>query len=317
MNKKSKARRQPRRRPAARKVPEKPSRSRLRLIIAAAAAVVLAISGIVIYQVNRPQPVAAAPSAAPADGQLGRTVQENSRRLNDVPNAKATFVEFLDFECEACGSVYPAIEQIRETYGDRVAFVIRYFPLEGHFNSQRAARAVEAAAQQCHQLPLATRIRLFIQGLELAAGGREGDAALLREIRQRHAGGEGGGQSGFGGREVECGLQPARDLRPAALGRAHHHGDFGPLGEPRRAGPGGQGMKRDAIGRGLAILARQLDMVGMGDGGFAPGGGQRLGHGGAHLAAGAGILEGEAAAAHGDVSALEHAFAGFVHPGHM
>lgn len=148
MNKKSKARRQPRRRPAARKVPEKPSRSRLRLIIAAAAAVVLAISGIVIYQLNRPQPVAAAPSAAPADGQLGRTVQENSRRLNDVPNAKATFVEFLDFECEACGSVYPAIEQIRETYGDRVAFVIRYFPLEGHFNSQRAARAVEAAAQQ-------------------------------------------------------------------------------------------------------------------------------------------------------------------------
>ena len=90
MNKKSKARRQPRRRPAARKVPEKPSRSRLRLIIAAAAAVVLAISSIVIYQLNRPQPVAAAPSAAPADGQLGRTVQENSRRLNDVPNAKAT-----------------------------------------------------------------------------------------------------------------------------------------------------------------------------------------------------------------------------------
>ena len=29
-----------------------------------------------------------------------------------------------------------------------MSFVVRYFPLEGHFNAQRAARAVEAAAQQ-------------------------------------------------------------------------------------------------------------------------------------------------------------------------
>lgn len=75
-------------------------------------------------------------------------VGEDSHRLSDVPDGKVTFVEFLDFECEACGAAYPSIEQLRATYGDRVTFVVRYFPLENHFNAQRAALAVEAAAQQ-------------------------------------------------------------------------------------------------------------------------------------------------------------------------
>lgn len=78
----------------------------------------------------------------------GDTIRDNSHRLNDVPNAKVTLVEFLDFECEACGATYPVIEELRKTYGDQVTFVVRYFPLEAHFNSKRAARAVEAAAQQ-------------------------------------------------------------------------------------------------------------------------------------------------------------------------
>lgn len=84
----------------------------------------------------------------PIDPPTGLTVREDSRRLNDVPDSNVTFVEFLDFECEACASVYPVIEDLRQQYGDRVSFVIRYFPLTGHFNSERAARAVEAAAQQ-------------------------------------------------------------------------------------------------------------------------------------------------------------------------
>ncbi|GAA2871026.1 hypothetical protein GCM10010472_30470 [Pseudonocardia halophobica] len=72
----------------------------------------------------------------------------DSHRLSDVPDGTVTFVEFLDFECEACRSVYPVIEQLRDQYGDRVSFVVRYFPIPSHFNAERAARAVEAAAQQ-------------------------------------------------------------------------------------------------------------------------------------------------------------------------
>ena len=59
-----------------------------------------------------------------------------------------TLVEFLDFECGACGALYPVIEQLREEYEGRVTFAIRYFPLASHFNAQNAALAVEAAARQ-------------------------------------------------------------------------------------------------------------------------------------------------------------------------
>ena len=68
--------------------------------------------------------------------------------MAEAPDGKVTLVEFLDFECESCGAVHPAIEQLRQQYQGRVTFVVRYFPLDGHFNSKRAARAVEAAAQQ-------------------------------------------------------------------------------------------------------------------------------------------------------------------------
>ena len=37
---------------------------------------------------------------------------------------------------------------MRKQYAGRVTFVARYFPLPGHFNAERAARAAEAAARQ-------------------------------------------------------------------------------------------------------------------------------------------------------------------------
>lgn len=40
------------------------------------------------------------------------------------------------------------VEDLRKQYAGKVTFVARYFPLPGHFNGERAARAVEAAAQQ-------------------------------------------------------------------------------------------------------------------------------------------------------------------------
>lgn len=42
-------------------------------------------------------------------------------------------VEFLDFECEACGAACPVIENLREEYAGEVTFVARCFPLPGHF----------------------------------------------------------------------------------------------------------------------------------------------------------------------------------------
>ena len=90
-------------------------------------------------------PTAASSPAASADAQL---VRADSHVLGDKADTSVTFVEFLDFECEGCRAAYPAVEQLRKDYAGRVTFVARYFPMPGHFNAERAARAVEAAAQQ-------------------------------------------------------------------------------------------------------------------------------------------------------------------------
>ncbi|MFK3984286.1 DsbA family protein [Micromonospora sp. NPDC050397] len=75
-------------------------------------------------------------------------VRPDSHRLSTAADGKVTVVEFLDFECEACGATYPTVEKIRETYADRITFVVRYFPIASHPNAVLAARAVEAAARQ-------------------------------------------------------------------------------------------------------------------------------------------------------------------------
>ncbi len=118
-----------------------------------------------------------------------RLVRPDSHRLDVVADGKATFVEFLDFECESCRAAFPVVEQLRKKYAGKVTFVVRYFPLPGHFNAERAARAVEAAAQQGkfeqmyrkmyetqaawgeQQLPADDRFRGFAKelGLDLAA----------------------------------------------------------------------------------------------------------------------------------------------------
>lgn len=75
-------------------------------------------------------------------------VRDNSHRPTRPAQSELTVVEFLDFECEACGAAYPMVEKLREEYGDRVTFIARYFPMPGHRNGELAARTAEAAAQQ-------------------------------------------------------------------------------------------------------------------------------------------------------------------------
>jgi protein-disulfide isomerase len=82
------------------------------------------------------------------------TVAENSHRLDVAEDEKVTLVEFLDFECEVCGAVYPSIEQIRSEYAGEITYVLRYFPIPSHQNSMNAAVAVEAAAQQGELEPM-------------------------------------------------------------------------------------------------------------------------------------------------------------------
>jgi len=109
----------------------------LALITIALVALVVAL----LVAGNDPVSEQAATDDNPDTAQL---VREDSPRLSE--GGDAVFVEFLDFECEACIALYPTVEDLREQYGDRVTFVVRHMPL--HDNSMAAALAAEAAAEQ-------------------------------------------------------------------------------------------------------------------------------------------------------------------------
>ncbi|WP_410816433.1 DsbA family protein [Micromonospora sp. 050-3] len=116
-----------------------------RLTLALIAVVVLVVGG--LLAVNRPdQPPAATTDAGVVEATV--LVREDSHRLSTAPNGKVTLVEFLDFECESCAAAYPAVKQILATYQDRITFVVRYFPIPSHPNSDLAARTAQAAANQ-------------------------------------------------------------------------------------------------------------------------------------------------------------------------
>lgn len=121
------------------------TRRKKNLMISAAIVAVFLVVAAVIVAINsgsdKDQPVAGA-------GTENLLVRDNSHRAGPAGDGKVTLVEFLDFECEACGAAFPFVEQLRETYSGRVTFVVRYFPIPSHFNAERAARAVEAAAGQ-------------------------------------------------------------------------------------------------------------------------------------------------------------------------
>ena len=112
-------------------------------IIAIAVVIVLVIAAIIYTIATRPQ----APDPAGAEGALPGT-RTNTHVLDEVGPDAPTLVEFLDFECEVCGAVYPVIEQLREEYDGQINYAFRYFPIPSHLNSMNAALAVEAAAQQ-------------------------------------------------------------------------------------------------------------------------------------------------------------------------
>lgn len=123
--------------------PTDPARKvRIVLWILLAAAVGAGLIWYAVFTFNKPEPAALQPVA---DAQV---VREDSHRLTTPATEKAQLVEFLDFECEACGAAAPLVEELKKEYGDRITFVNRYFPLPSHKNSGQAALAVEAAAQQ-------------------------------------------------------------------------------------------------------------------------------------------------------------------------
>lgn len=120
----------------------------LGILAGAAIIVVVAVLAVVRPWQAAPGPGAGAPDASTPSASAPPVLDPSTHILDDAGPDAPVVVEFLDFECEACGAVFPIMEQLREDYAGQVTFAIRYFPLPGHFNSTNAALAAQAAAEQ-------------------------------------------------------------------------------------------------------------------------------------------------------------------------
>jgi protein-disulfide isomerase len=72
---------------------------------------------------------------------------------NDSPargpaNAPIELIEFSDFQCPFCLRADPTVRQVLQTYGDKIRFVYRHYPLPNHPNARPAAEAAACAGDQ-------------------------------------------------------------------------------------------------------------------------------------------------------------------------
>jgi protein-disulfide isomerase len=73
----------------------------------------------------------------------------DSDKIQGNLNASITLVEYGDYQCPHCGHAYPIVKNIQETFGDKLRFVFRNFPLQNiHPLAVNAAVATLAVAKQ-------------------------------------------------------------------------------------------------------------------------------------------------------------------------
>ncbi len=86
------------------------------------------------------------------------TTNKSDLKINSVSSSdwvkgnkesKIVLVEYSDFQCPACGTYYPLVNQLADEFKDKIAVVYRHFPLKSiHRNAEPAALAAESAGRQ-------------------------------------------------------------------------------------------------------------------------------------------------------------------------
>lgn len=88
---------------------------------------------------------AVAPITAPVTQKPKDITDKDHIRGNK--NAKITMLEYSDLECPFCKSFHPTMQELLKTYGDKIRWVYRHFPLSFHANAQKEAEASECIAE--------------------------------------------------------------------------------------------------------------------------------------------------------------------------
>ena len=89
-------------------------------------------------------------SASAQDSEVAGVDQaiEDGYALNTASGDLPVVTMYTDYECPACGSFHPAVEQVAEELDGEVVVRVKNFPLSMHDNAVPAAHAVEAAGRQ-------------------------------------------------------------------------------------------------------------------------------------------------------------------------
>ena len=100
------------------------------------------VTGQTTPQIAAPQqqPAALAPS-----GKIKPVTDKDHIRGNK--NARLSLVEYSDLECPFCKRFHPTMQDLMKTYGDKIRWVYRHFPLSFHANAQKESEATECVGE--------------------------------------------------------------------------------------------------------------------------------------------------------------------------
>ncbi len=156
-----------------------------------------------------------------------QTIVTDGHPAKGPKDAPIEIVEFSDFQCPFCQRAEPTVERVLKTYGDRVRFIYRHYPLPNHPDARPAAEASACAHEQgrfweFHRVLFANTSRLgaadlkahgVTAGLDAArfaacVDGREQKARVERDLEEAGLAGVTGTPAFFiNGRALE-GAQP-------------------------------------------------------------------------------------------------------------
>ena len=88
------------------------------------------------------------PPPPPADFKRRDVKVDGLPGKGNLKSPKVTIVECSDFDCPFCNRVTGTVKQIMDSYGDKVAFYFRQYPLPMHKMAEPAHRAALAAHNQ-------------------------------------------------------------------------------------------------------------------------------------------------------------------------
>src|SRR5439155_11418621 len=120
-----------------------------------------------------------------------QTVSAGTSPAKGSASAPIELIEFADFQCPFCLAASPTVKRVLDTYGDRIRFVYRNYPLPSHPNARPAAEAAQCANEQgkfwaYHDKLFAEPNKLSTDDLKQTAAGLGLDAPRFNKCVDDH-----------------------------------------------------------------------------------------------------------------------------------